>query len=317
VPAKSVVVLGSLNCDLIVHLDHLPNIGETRAGSGGRMTMGGKGFNQAVAARRQGCAVQMIGTVGDDPMGQMARAALKAADIGDDHVETATGVEGGCAAIMVSQNGDNIIGVAPGANAMTSVNQVRAAETMIAQSAILIAQLETPIVAVAEALALARKHGVLTLLNPAPATVAVADVLPLVDLLVPNLGELEVLTGQPIGKDEVALQTAMKRVVARGAKCVITTLGADGAAFWDGQRFAKFPAPAVRAIDTVGAGDVFCGALAAALAEAMPITGAIARAQIAAAISVTRQSADCAPSRDDTDAELIRLKTELVVLDDR
>ncbi len=323
VPAISatapVVVLGSLNCDLVVAVDRLPLLGETRLGGNGRLSMGGKGYNQAVAARRQGAGVAMIGCVGDDTLGTMATAALAHEGIDAAHIHTLAGAGGGCAAIMVTGDGDNCIAVAPGANAGLTAVHVDAAQALIAGAALLLASLETPVDAVRAGLAQARRHGVRTLLNPAPASADAASLLPLSDIVTPNLGELAALCGQapnaqgaPDALDhgltgdatDDALIAAMTLLTTRGAGCVVTTLGAGGAVLWDGSRFARFAASRGTVIDTVGAGDVFSGVLAAALADGLVIDDAIRRAQAAAGLSVRRASADCAPTRAQTDAAL-------------
>jgi ribokinase len=289
-----IVVLGSVNMDLVVRCKRLPSPGETVQGGDLRRWPGGKGANQAVAAARMGAAVDFIGCVGDDDLGREAAAVLRAEGVGLEHLHVLPGVSTGVAMIVVDEQGENTIVLSAGANGHVSTNHVRAAATLISDAALMVCQLEVPLEAIEEASRIARKAGVPVLLNPAPASVLPAGLLEAVDYLVPNETEAAVLAPHAAGHE--AMIRALQRL---GPRQVLMTLGADGVMV-AGDDISVVPAPHVHAVDTTGAGDTFVGALAAALVDGEPLSNAVNFAVRAAAVSVTREGAMSAmPRRDE------------------
>lgn len=288
--AVGVVVIGSLNMDLIAFAPRLPRAGETLLGTRWTTAHGGKGSNQAVAAARMGARVAMIGRVGEDAYGQALRAALIAESIDCDGVavdhEQATGV----ALITVDAASQNTIVVIPGSNGALLPAHVDAQQGLIAQAHIVVCQLETPLATVAHAIAVAAGLGKFVILNPAPASERgwLTDrVLRQVSLLIPNDVEAAQLTGLPCHSVEEALQAA-QALRARGAREVIVTLGERGVVHLNatgGRHYAAYP---TEAVDTTAAGDTFIGALAASLALGEGLEHAIAVGQLAASIAVSR-----------------------------
>jgi ribokinase len=272
-----IAVVGSINLDLVVNVERHPAPGETVVGGDCRQVPGGKGANQAVAAARLGSAVAMVGRVGDDGQGSWLRGVLSADRVDVTHVRADRDATTGMALIAVDRNGENTIVVSPGANARVSARDVAKAREVVGAADVVLLQHEVPQDAVGAAIEAAR--GVVVL-NPAPARGLAGPV----DVLVPNRGELETLAGG--SGDPVTLA----RSVA-GAKAVVVTLGAEGAVVVEGERAERVPAPRVKAVDTTGAGDAFCGALAQALADGAPLVEAARWAVRVAAVSVTRHGA--------------------------
>ena len=291
-----IVVLGSVNMDLVLRCPRLPAAGETLHGHDFRSVPGGKGANQAEAAARLGGAVHFIGCVGDDAFGREARAALQAEGIGTTHLHTVAGHATGIAMIFVDAAGRNCIGLSGGANDALGIAEVDAAAGLIAGAALLVCQLETPLAVVQHAIALARRSGVPVLLNPAPAQALPADLAPQVDWLVPNQPEAALLAGLADSDDAAE---AARRLAAAGYRTVIVTVGEQGVSGIDAGRPFAFRAPRVRPVDTTGAGDTFVGALAVAIGEGLALADAVAFAQRAAAISVTREGAMASMPRRD------------------
>jgi len=291
-----VLVVGSANVDFTVALDRLPERGETVSEGTLLVAHGGKGANQAVAARRLGAQVRLIGCVGDDPSGREVRAALEDEGIGIDGVATTTAAATGTALIMVDRAGSNQIGVAPGANRALTVAQVQARAEDFAWAEVVVASCEIPLECITTALALARRHGLATILNPAPVPRAPLDRLDLVDYLTPNVGEAERLAG--VVGDEAAAEA----LVARGCGTVIVTLGEAGALCRGRAGVHRIPGVRVKAVDTTAAGDAFNGAVAVALAERRDLAAALRFANAAAAVACTRRGAQPSlPTRADVD----------------
>jgi ribokinase len=277
-----VVVLGSANTDLVLTCSELPKPGETQLGGVFRQAAGGKGANQAVAAARAGARVAFIGAVGDDAYGKEQRAGLKKEGFDLRYFRTLRGVNSGIALILLGgRDRQNLIGVASSANDRVTADQVRAAEPAIKQAGCLVAQLEIPMPAILAAAVVARRNGVPFILNPAPARALPASLLPLVDCLVPNEHEAALLT------NGMAPEAAAHDLIKRGCRAVIVTLGSKGALLVTPQICLKIPAPKVKPVDTVGAGDCLCGWLAAGVAEMLPWKSNLQRAIRAASISVT------------------------------
>ncbi len=300
-----VCVVGSLNMDLVVRSPRLPEPGETLLGSSFATFPGGKGANQAVAARRAGAAVRMIGALGEDSHGSELLGLLATEGIDAGHVVRRRGVPTGVALITVGEDtGENTIVVAGGANQTLTVAEVQAAERRIARAAVLVAQLETPIEAVAAALAIARRAAVppVTILNAAPACSLPAELLASVDFLVVNRSEAAIVAGA----SDASLEDVDERLAARGASGVVLTLGAAGALAWTRragvERRWRVPAFQVNAVDTVGAGDAFVGSFAATIASGGAVEDALTRAAAAGALATTRRGAiPSLPSRHEVD----------------
>jgi ribokinase len=291
-----IVVIGSINMDLVLRVPRMPLPGETLTGGAFRTIPGGKGANQAVACARLsgkvaagGQQVAMVACVGDDAFGTTLRAALVGDGIIDSHITTLPGVASGIASILVDDNGQNSIVIAGGANDLLSPAHIDAAQGLIEQADIVVLQLETPMATVVHAIKLARSLGKTVVLNPAPAASLPEGVLELVDYLIPNEIEAAMLAGvSPEGADVKALAAALQKL---GSDNVIITLGSKGvhAALYGGD--TTFPAEAVKAVDTTAAGDTFIGGFVAGLASGMDEAEAIQQGQRAAAWSVTKPGA--------------------------
>ncbi len=279
-----ITVIGSANIDLTFRSPRLPRPGETIIGTGYFQGFGGKGANQAVAAVRLGEPVAFVGRVGRDDFGRATREQLGREGIDVTHLGEDLDRPTGTAAILVDNQGANSIVVVPGANEGLSVDDVRTAADAIRASRVVVAQCETPIDATAAAFRIARSAGSICLFNPAPARTLPDDLLALVDVLVPNESEASHLTGLSI---ESTLPSA-QALRARGPATVIVTLGGDGVLYLGPEGEFQLPAIPVQAVDTSGAGDAFCGALAVELARGSSIRSAIERANRVAALSVTR-----------------------------
>jgi ribokinase len=274
-----ICVVGSVNLDVVVAVPHHPAPGETVLGGDAVQRDGGKGANQAVAAARLGRRVALVGRVGDDDPGRRLRDGLLDEGVDVAHLATDASAPSGTAVIAVDPTGENTIIVSPGANGRVGPADVAAAAATLAAATVTLLGHEVPVEAVAAAAAAA---GGIVMLNPAPARPVAAAVLNRVDVLVPNRGELTALAGRQ--GDAAELAAGLHRAV-------VVTLGAAGAlVVHDGRREAV-PAPAVDAVDTTGAGDAFCGALADALVGGASLVEAARHAVDVAAASVTWQGA--------------------------
>jgi ribokinase len=279
--AASVVVVGSVNMDLVFRSERLPKPGETLLGHGFTTHPGGKGANQAVAIARLGGVVEFVGAVGDDAFGVALRAGLVAAGVGVGALRTVEAESSGTAGILVDDAGMNSIVVAPGANGRVSAEQVREA----CQGAdVVLAQLEIPLEAVA-AIDVPK-----FILNPAPARPLPDDLLARCFALTPNETEAGILTGITPTDDASALASG-RRLLEKGVENVIITLGARGC-YWVSARGGRhFPPLAVQAVDTTAAGDAFNGALAWFVASGWEFEKAITWANAVGALSTTRRGA--------------------------
>ncbi len=290
---QTIVVVGSINMDLMLRCPHLPQPGETVPGSDFRTMPGGKGANQALAAARMGARVALLGCVGDDAFGPQALLHLRAAGVDLAGVHTVPGCATGVAMVQVDDTGQNCIVVAPGANACLAPAQLDAAQAALAGAAVLVCQLEVPLATVQHAVALARAAGVAVWLNPAPAQPLPAALLRQVDVLVVNAGEAAVLAGRPVAGHADAVQAALQ-LRAAGCGTVVVTLGADGVVWADAEGVQQRAAQRVVAVDTTGAGDTFIGAMAASWVQTRALAPAIELAQRAAALAVQRHGAQAA-----------------------
>ena len=257
--SKPILVVGSLNMDLVVSVPRHPRPGETLLGGAFHTFPGGKGANQAVAAARLGKPVRMIGRVGADEFGDALLATLQNDGVDTRCVQQDAQAASGVALITVSADGQNTIVVAAGANGRLSAQDVTAAEAAFIDAGAVVLQLEIPLPAVEAAARLGRKHGAAVVLNPAPAQPLSDELLALADYLVPNQTELELLSGQP------DLERGMRALMERGVRNLVVTLGERGARWVSPAGTLDAPAFAVRAVDTVAAGDAFVGAFSAEL----------------------------------------------------
>jgi ribokinase len=281
-----VVVVGSANIDLVTYTDRFPRPGETIFGREFSLGFGGKGANQAVAARLTGGDVAMVARVGDDLFGPATLDNFRSQGIDTSCVEVTPGVSSGVAPIFVEPNGQNRIWVVKGANDKLTPRDVDAAEAVIRGADYLVLQLEIPLETVYHALDFARGLGVRTILNPAPGQPLDLTRAAAADYLIPNETEAEALTGIPVrGMNDA--RAAAERLRQAGMRRVIVTLGENGALFASEDGMTVIPPFAVTAVDTTGAGDAFIGSLAVFLAEGRGELEAISRANLYAALSTT------------------------------
>ena len=306
---KTIIVVGSSNTDMIIQLDRIPRPGETILGGEFTSAAGGKGANQAVGAARAGGQVTFIARVGQDMFGDQAVAGFIKEGINTDHVLRDKSRPSGVAMIFVAKDGENSIAVAGGANGELSPTDVGKAKNLFASAGMLVMQLETPLATVQAAADLAARAGVRVILNPAPARTLPDKLLKKVSIITPNETEAELLTGIKVDS-EAAASKAADKLLSRGVKTVIITLGSRGA-FVAGEGVRKLvPGFKVKAVDTTAAGDVFNGALAVALGEGRPVIEAVQFANAAAAISVTRLGAQpSAPARKEIELLMTGAKT--------
>lgn len=321
-PARStlrrprITVIGSLNMDLVTVTDIIPQAGETVQGKKFGTFCGGKGANQAVAAARLGAEVHMIGCIGDDSFGIEMLANLKREDIHCDGVSTISNVSSGIAAITIA-DGDNRIIVVPGANEAVTTELVTLHTKLIAESDLVVLQLEIPLESVRTAIDIANRHHVPVMLNPAPAVQLDPLLIDKISWVTPNEHELELMLGDSAfvqvqtsqdesnspEKNPVQTDDFYRRMLQQLPGKVIMTKGSEGA-YWcsaDGSVHHS-PGRQVTVADTTGAGDTFNGALAVALAEKRPTEEAIAWAVAAGALSVTRFGAQSGmPTREQLD----------------
>jgi ribokinase len=303
-----ILVVGSANLDFTVAVPSLPKEGETVTGGTFYRSHGGKGANQAVAARRLRGEVRFVGCVGADPQGDQIAEQLQQEGISTEGLLRTEDAATGVALIMVDAAGHNQIAVASGANLQLTPEAARPHTALIAWAQVLLCQLEVPVPTVEWALAAARERGVTTILNPAPAQALPDGVFPLVDCLTPNAHEAEVLSGESVTNPESATRAA-QRLIARGVKQVLVTLGRDGVLFCDGVKAVHYPAFPVEAVDTTGAGDAFNGALAMGLAVGGSYEQALPLANAAAALACTKRGAQTSfPTHSEVETFLRSLK---------
>lgn len=281
--SRGVTVLGSLNLDLILNVLHLPRAGETMHSLSLERQPGGKGANQAAACAALGRPPRMIGAVGADDAGAFMRSTLLERGVDVSAVRVLDGVATGQAYIHVAADGENTITLHGGANQQLGEPELNALRVALGGANVLLLQLEIPLRVNVQAAELARAAGVTVILDPAPAVENLpADLLASVDILTPNEHEAQTLTG------EADAQAAAWKLLALGVQNVILKRGSRGALLLNAQGAKEFQAPAVKVISTVGAGDTFNGALAAALASGEPLARATDFAVKAASLRVSR-----------------------------
>jgi ribokinase len=282
-----IAVVGSAVVDLTVFTDHFPRPGETILGEHFDLGFGGKGANQAVAARLCGADVTMVARVGDDLFGPATLANFEALGIDARHVQVTAGCSTGVAPILVDSAGQNRIIVVKGANDRLAPADVDAAEAVIARADVLILQLEVPLETVYHAAELARARGIRCILNPAPGQSLDMARLSHLDYLVPNETEAEMIAGVQVHTMDDAARCA-GRIREAGIGRVIVTLGSRGALLSGPEGTVHVPAVEVETIDSTGAGDAFIGSFATFLAEGLGEVEAIRRASLYAALSTTK-----------------------------
>lgn len=287
---KPIVVIGSTNTDMVIKTPRFPAPGETLLGGKFFMFPGGKGANQAVAAARLGASVTFVAKTGNDVFGERARVHFGAEGIDTRYVFNDPENASGVALITVDDAGENTIVVAQGANGALSPADLARATPALKTAAIILMQLEIPLQTVMAAAETAFVSGVKVILNPAPARDLPARLFPMLFMITPNRNEASRLTGISI-TDDASLERAARMLASFGVRHVVITLGADGAAIYDGGALVHVPAPVVKAIDTTAAGDVFNGAVAMAIAAGKPVGEAVGFGNRCAALSVTRMGA--------------------------
>jgi ribokinase len=289
--APRIGVVGSSNVDLVTYVDRMPVWGETIAAPRFEMSHGGKGANQAVAAAKLGAAVVMVSKVGDDMLGDGVLRNFQEANVSTGHVERVAGQSTGTATILVDRSGDNCILIVKGANGDLTPADVERAGDDLKSCDLILTQLEVPLETVYAALAFGKRHGVKTVLNPAP---AVRDLnmerARDASFLMPNETELAILTGLPV-ESEAEVGAAAQTLVGHGFEAVIVTLGARGALAATPVGARRIAPVKVEAIDTTGAGDAFIGSFARYLAAGLALDAALEKATRYAAFSVTRRGA--------------------------
>jgi ribokinase len=281
-----VAVIGSANIDLTTFADRFPKPGETIFGNKFDLGFGGKGANQAVAARLCGAEVFMVARVGSDLFGPATIENFRKQGIDPTHVKQIEGLSSGVAPIFVEPNGQNRILVVKGANDALKPADVDAAAETLKSAGCIVLQFEIPVETVYYTIEFARKHGIRCILNPAPAQPVDLNALKDLDYFVPNESEAETITGGPVKNVEDARKCAEK-LVAGGIRRVIITLGANGSLLASSDGSEHVPPFAVNAIDSTGAGDAFIGSFAVFLGEGVPEKEAVRRANLYAGLSTT------------------------------
>lgn len=285
-----ITIVGSLNMDLVFLAQRIPRPGETVMGKGFRQIPGGKGANQAAAAARLSAQVTMIGCVGEDQMGKALVDSLAMDGVETGHILKKKDVPTGVAAILVDEQGNNSIAVAPGANYALSVSDIKQLASFIKDSDLLLTQLETKLDTIETSLAIAKEAGIKTILNPAPATQLEDTIYRMVDLLTPNETELELLSGHPV-KTMEEIKQAASILLKKGVGELVVTLGEKGCLHLNNDGATHYEAYQVEAVDTTAAGDSFNAALAVILSEGKTIEEAIPFAMKVGALTVTKEGA--------------------------
>ncbi|MBK6646025.1 MAG: ribokinase [Anaerolineales bacterium] len=279
-----IIIVGSLNADLVVRSPRFPQPGETISGEDLQIIPGGKGANQAVAAARQGVKTAMLGRVGSDSFGPFLVENLKANQVDTSHVivdSSATGT----AIIVVDSNGQNSIVLSPGANGNVSPADVDSAS--FSNSKLLLLQLEIPTPTVLHAAQQARANGLTVILNPAPAKSLPRELISVVDILIPNESELSLLTGLPVN-DIGSAEHAAKEILKQGVKTVIVTLGSKGALLVTAHQTTQIDTYKVNVVDTTAAGDAFIGGFASAMLNGKSLEDSVRYGCACGALATTK-----------------------------
>jgi ribokinase len=301
-----IAVVGSANTDLITFADRFPRAGETLFGTGFDLGFGGKGANQAIAARLCGAEVLMVAKVGNDLFGEATIKNFSSFGIDTTHVQIVEGAPTGVAPIIVEPSGQNRIIVVKGANDRITAADVDAAASELRRVDTIILQFEIPLDTVYHTIRFARAHKIRCIVNPAPALPADLAELTGADYFIPNETEAELITGRPVHTVEEAASCAAA-LLEKGFRRVVVTMGAGGSLVADSAGHFHISAFPVTAVDTTGAGDAFIGSFSVFLAEGLPERDAAARASLYAALSTTRVGTQKSfPRRADFEAEWAR-----------
>lgn len=287
---NAILVIGSANMDLVVSTPHFPRPGETVFGSKFGMYPGGKGANQAVAAAKLGGKVYFLGKMGNDFFREKLSASMQNDGVNLEHLLIDPESSTGMALITVDSNGQNEIVVVSGSNMKLSPADIESKSAIFAAAKIVLLQLEIPLDTVTRSARLAKQHGALVILNPAPACEVPPELLRMVDYLTPNETEAALLINAAV-HDQTSAHAATQKLLAQGVQNVILTLGEKGALLVNSAKAEMFPAQKVQAVDTTAAGDAFNGALAFALANGKTVEDTIRLANAVAAHAVTKMGA--------------------------
>lgn len=299
-----ITIIGSINLDLIARVERLPAPGETVPGHGFSTAPGGKGANQALAARRAGAAVRMVGAVGKDAFAAEALSLLADAGVDLAYVKE-TAAPTGTAMILVGGDGENMIAVVSGANGEVSPQDAEAAG--LREGGFVLLQHEIPLSTVEAALNAARSAGAVSLLNTAPFHAEAAGFLVLADYVIANETEFD-LYATELALEGANREDKMRAFAHRTGRRLVVTLGAKGVLAATKQGLLHVPAPSITPVDTVGAGDTFCGYLAAGLAEGLELEAALRQAAVAGALACLKPGAQPAiPLRVEVDELMVRL----------
>lgn len=307
--APQIAVVGSYATGLTIKVPRLPISGQTLMGRGYRVDFGGKGSNQAVGCARLGAKVQFVCRMGTDRFGDMAFKLYRDEGVGVKHAKRSGDAPTGVGFIVVEEeSGRNCIVIDPGANALLTAADVAEAESALRSASVVLAQLEIPLATAASAMSRGRANGAITVLNPAPCSPLPASLLRSVDVLTPNESEAKVLAGYAPDA-AVEAHVVAQELIQSGVKHVVITLGEEGALLVSATSQGRFPAVAVRAVDTTGAGDAFNAGLAVALAHRASIEQAVEFAVVTGAMAVTKEGVTPSlPSRNEVLAFLSERK---------
>lgn len=302
---KKILVIGSVNMDLVTYVERIPSAGETINGLSFNKIPGGKGANQAVSASLAGCDVSMLAKVGNDSDGEKMEQVLKSYGVKTNFLVDENEPTGVATIIIEKNTGENRIIVVKGANGTLSIDDVKKNINLIAEADIILMQLEIPLSTVAYAASIAHSLNKIVILNPAPAKMLSKELLSNVDYLIPNETELEILTGE-ISNSEVNIISAYKKLHHIGVKKLIVTLGKKGSLFIDDNKIYPIKPYEVNAIDTTAAGDCFNGVFASCLANGYNDLESLTYASYASSICVTRKGAIPSLPRKD---EIFKIET--------
>lgn len=293
-----VLIIGSSNMDLNIYSQRLPKPGETVTGGTFKQFLGGKGANQAVAAVRSGANIIFIGKIGKDVFGDQMLSRLTKEGVNTSYVIRDPQQASGVAFIIIDENGENMISVAPGANFHLNKSDISKNADIIKNAKVIVVQMEIPIDTIEEIYNIASQGDVIKILNPAPLKPIPLNILKNIDIIIPNEGELFRLHSllelkELTGNEKEKIISASQDIVSLGVKVVITTLGSKGSLIYNGEtdEIIEVPAFKVNAVDTVGAGDCFNGVLACQLCKGETIITAVKYSTAAASIAVTRKGA--------------------------
>ena len=286
----SLFTIGSSNTDLVIYLDHIPKIGETVIGGESSIIFGGKGANQAVAAKRAGADIKFVTQLGNDSFGEGMKKHLMKEDLPQEYILKDKNQPSGIAQIFVSKKGENSIAVASGSNGTLTFDRLKPFIKDLSSADIVLVQFEIPIETVMDLIDFCFNKGVKTLVNPAPAIKLTPEKLSKIWMITPNESEAEILTGITVNNQQNAINAA-QMILAMGVEHCIVTLGEKGSVWISKNGAFHFTVPRVNSVDSTAAGDVFNGYLAAGVTKDLPLEKAIVTAHAAASLSVTVKGA--------------------------